>query len=346
MLQDKPKEDKFVYSISAFIDLLGFSSHLNLANNDLRTEVGKLAFTRLRIIEKAINIFEKEKEQFPNLYPKDFRWMRINDALIFGMDVKDVIQSSIGKNKLEIHGANPLQYDSNEYIEMYKKVGKEAQSVSKFLGLISRVHSYINQQEYDINMPGCRTIIAGGLRYKYKDTKNRNDFYSINFSFTNAYLVSERGSKDGFEGNNIFVEDSVAEICNFDKYVSKVLSYAKFLPEEPNTNPYESKRHFKPKYKVTPAIPVSLFRKKYIFRKLNPTPLNNLQLLDNYMQSLEMENDSLAYNVIDCLKSETISLDELNSLDAPNMKALLFYSYTLVANYEGYIKTMFKRVQK
>ena len=45
----------------------------------------------------------------------------------------------------------------------------EATRVAKFLGLVARTHNYINRVEEQANYPGCRTIVATGLRQPLLD---------------------------------------------------------------------------------------------------------------------------------------------------------------------------------
>jgi hypothetical protein len=44
------------YCVTAVIDLLGFSSHLETGGNDLRTNIGQEAIKRLQILEDALRL--------------------------------------------------------------------------------------------------------------------------------------------------------------------------------------------------------------------------------------------------------------------------------------------------
>ena len=43
------------YCVTAVTDLLGFSSHLATAGNDLRTSIGRVAIKRLETLERALH---------------------------------------------------------------------------------------------------------------------------------------------------------------------------------------------------------------------------------------------------------------------------------------------------
>ena len=76
------------WACSAQLDLLGFSNHLMVANCDIRTQTGAQAIERLSSLEKAIRFFEQEKTKYPDLYPSRLEYIRFNDAIFLGIDVK------------------------------------------------------------------------------------------------------------------------------------------------------------------------------------------------------------------------------------------------------------------
>jgi len=76
------------WACSAQLDLLGFSNHLMVANCDIRTQTGAQAIERLSSLEKAIQFFEQEKSNYPDLYPRGLEYLRFNDAIFLGIDVK------------------------------------------------------------------------------------------------------------------------------------------------------------------------------------------------------------------------------------------------------------------
>lgn len=56
-------DDTSMLSITAHIDLLGFSSHLIASSNDLRTKIGNVALKRLEILEEALQILRDEQKK-------------------------------------------------------------------------------------------------------------------------------------------------------------------------------------------------------------------------------------------------------------------------------------------
>jgi len=51
---DTPNAPDVKYNVTAFMDLLGFSSHLELSG-DLRTNIGQKAIERLQVLEDCID---------------------------------------------------------------------------------------------------------------------------------------------------------------------------------------------------------------------------------------------------------------------------------------------------
>ena len=86
----------YLSGISAFIDLLGFSSHLEISSFDVRTRIGKEAIERLEILERAIDLTKSAQKENNQFFPKSFRISRFNDALILGMDIESEFQNTSG----------------------------------------------------------------------------------------------------------------------------------------------------------------------------------------------------------------------------------------------------------
>jgi hypothetical protein len=68
------------YCVTAMIDLLGFSSHLEIGSYDLRTTIGKQAVNRLENLEKAIALSNGERKKYRKYYPQIYSTRRINCA--------------------------------------------------------------------------------------------------------------------------------------------------------------------------------------------------------------------------------------------------------------------------
>ena len=324
-----------VLSVTAHIDLLGFSSHLVLSSYDLRTKIGAEAIVRLRTIETAINLYEKEKEAHPELYPDTFRAIRFNDSLIIGIDISPPFLPSVGK---------PNESGSFSYTQLEEFYGKpekgqsfmdkilphlhnESFKVAQFLGITTRIHNYINGREFDNHMPGCRTIIASGLRHKFIKSDNQEDFNSANFSLSNAYIANEMGSKAGFIGNKCYLENNVASICGYNHYVGRWLGFAKYIIQNSENDPFTGQSGFflyKTHYDESVKFSVDLFTKKYWFREINTNVVSNFQLFPGVLKLIENQRpievlNSLSAKLENTLSIDTPTLSTINNSEFPTM---------------------------
>ena len=161
------------YCVTAIIDLLGFSSHLELGQHDLRTNIGKQAIDRLQMLEEAVAMFEAEMQHSKSEYPENLNYIRINDALILTIDLPTFLTPPIGEAMST--GPSPMElgkyFSENEmepeevFMEAYrKKVSNSTESLSSFLGLIARLHKYIIRRENENFFPGAKTVISTGYR--------------------------------------------------------------------------------------------------------------------------------------------------------------------------------------
>lgn len=321
-MNQKSKTKDISLSFVAQIDLLGFSNHLLVAGCDLRTRTGKQAVDRLLNIENAIKIFEKEKEKFPHLYPKNLQCRRFNDALFIGFDVDHLIPP-IGQTALS--GG----YSIDELRKIHQTKGKltsegtvieSGTEVTKFLGLVSRLHNYINLKDMTMNFPGCRTVVASGLRKHFNNRNNEDDFFSANVSLTNAFEAQEMGSASGITGNNIYVEDNVAIAITYCEMGWIILTFAQFKPLfSSSVNPYQrleySKRISlkKNSWIVQDPIIVEIMKKQCVFRSLQSNVLTNLQIFEDYQSIAKNTDENLVEKQIyDSLTEPTPSLVDIN----------------------------------
>src|SRR5881394_3893749 len=90
------KNEEVKYCVTAVMDLLGFTSHLEVGRNDLRTNIGQEAIRRLETLEESLRLLEQDKAAHPNDYPERFYSTRINDAIIFTLDLPDFFKPEIG----------------------------------------------------------------------------------------------------------------------------------------------------------------------------------------------------------------------------------------------------------
>ena len=322
------EKDKTIFSITAHIDLLGFSSHLILSSYDLRTKIGEEAIQRLRILENVTELIEDESNQCKPFYPESFRFLRFNDSLILGIDINPPIVPRIGRPNeggaftyREIEDFfKEGEKDAKITEKMQKHFNTEAFKVCQFIGLVSRIHNYINTREFDIHMPGCRTIISSGLRYKFIGKDQKEDFYSANFSLSNAFIVNEVGSKQGFTGNKCYIENNVGQICGYNQYSKRLIGFTKFIRNDVEHDPFnglpESPLTSDLTYNLSKQIVIELFNKKYVFREINTVAASNLQLFPavlNFIDKQYSKEDELLQNFISCIKTNTPALDAINS---------------------------------
>lgn len=96
-LEASGKDPQVKYCVTAVLDLLGFSSHLEIGGNDLRTNIGKEAINRLQILEDALRLMDDERSLCTDEYPKVFYHTRINDAIILTLDLPSFFTPSVGE---------------------------------------------------------------------------------------------------------------------------------------------------------------------------------------------------------------------------------------------------------
>lgn len=324
------ENDNTIFSVTAHIDLLGFSSHLILSSYDLRTKIGEEAIERLRIIEEAVELIEKESAELKEYYPETFRVLRFNDSLILGIDINPPILPRIGQP----HEGGSLSFeDAKKYFSKNKEekvseqledhFNSESYKVAQFVGLVSRIHNYINSREFDIHMPGCQTVISSGLRYRFFSKKdNKEDFYSANFSLANAYIANDLGSKYGFSGNKCFIENNVASICGLNVYVKRALGFGKFIREDMHNDPFIGKPNdmlqSRVKYVISKSFDIELFNKKYRFRELNTIVGSNLQLFPEIVKIKDTkfsEEKLFRDSYIKCFTSDCPDISIINDKD-------------------------------
>ena len=102
------------------IDLLGFSAHLEIGNNDVRTTIGREAITRLEILEEAIRLMRIELDAVPIAYPTTISYERINDAIVLSVDLPDFIAPGVGQTVKHGVSVNDLErhFDMNLYWDL------------------------------------------------------------------------------------------------------------------------------------------------------------------------------------------------------------------------------------
>lgn len=312
------------WACSAQLDLLGFSNHLMVANCDIRTQTGAQAIERLSSLEKAIQFFEQEKSNYPDLYPSGLEYVRFNDAIFLGVDVK-YLNPPTGRTSLA--GG----YSAEELMKEFPREGqtvfkgpkaKSGGNVAKFLGLVARIHQYINEREAEAGFPGCRTVVASGLRKCFKDREGLDDFFSANISISTAFEAGKMGSSVGLEGNHLYVEDDIAMAISYCEPCYAIMGFAKFFySDSPYLNPYNYNQLqqgvlslSRNSWIIPEPISLDIMKKRHIFRRLNPNVLTNLQLFEDYKRlAMEPKKEFFEKNIYISLSASTPSLEEVNN---------------------------------
>jgi len=280
--------DEVVFSITANLDLLGFSNHLSLGSSDIRTKIGSEALIRLKILDDAIKLANDEITKYPDIYLHKIENIRFNDAIFFVMDLRTDIIPSVGSIQLSGGGsisdykkAMGKNLKGEDRVKgFYEYYAIEGFKVAMFLGLISRIHNFINLKEKERNFPGCKTVLSTGFRKKYTSESGKEDYFSANFSLSNAYLANKNGSQKGISGNGFYVEDNVSRVIRYDEDCSSILFLSKYLNISEHRDPYEDSIYIYNEYfSLGSKIEIELFQKKYYFRQLNTNVLSNFRLI-------------------------------------------------------------------
>lgn len=288
------------YCVAAFLDLQGFSHHLEVGS-DIRTIIGQQAITRLRGLENAVKFLQDEQQNLSFFFP----FKRINDSIIFTIDLSDTLLPDIGdtyKAGLTIDEWKRLydiQDDDSEeaFDKKYEKRRKEyTLPLLKFIGLISRIHQRINIEERKNTFPGIKTIISTGFRRRFFGIDGNEDSLSANFAFSNAYKAQE-----SLRGAGLFVDNHIIEMMDADLRTTNIAKLACLSYDQPIYSPLKDPKSFDRKLVESEPEKVSLFRKTYHFRRVNPNPLTYLQFIDD----LENRNDMYGF-IIENIRVENI----------------------------------------
>jgi len=316
------------WTCSAHLDLLGFSDHLVVANSDIRNQTGKSAIERLSSLEAAIQLFELERKDHPELYPSTLHFRRFNDTLFLGVDAEYLLPPA-GQTKLtggySFAQLKALHPEEGQTV-LNGTTAESGRDIACFLGLVARVHKYVNEQEKDRDFPGCRTVVASGLRKCFKDKDDKDDYFSANLSVSVAFEADTLGSSAGLTGSNLYVEDDVGVAISYCEPCHAILGFSKF--DRKGHSPIDPYSYFKvPKNTVSVGFPSSpwtipdpivlrIMHKHFTFRRLNPTVLTNLQLVRDYQQ-LDTGIGEFDGLVSDSLSTSTPSLAEVNASQHP-----------------------------
>jgi hypothetical protein len=284
------------YCVTALIDLLGFSSHLEVGRNDLRTSIGQEAISRLQMLEDAIDLLESERESCHQEYPSSLTYKRLNDAIILTLDLPDFLMPSVGQSVREGISVNEISefFDPESFTTLedfasaYElKLSTDITGLMKFVGLVARMHAYINRRENSAYFPGAKTVIAAGYRTPFFRDETE-DVLSSNFSFANAFLAA----KD-LHGAALFLDDSLAHLLYANQFSRNLLRFACYVGGPTKFDPfidYEDLLYRTHAREKTKPVDITLFRMPFSFREMDPRPLAYLQViprLSKYLRGKE-----------------------------------------------------------
>lgn len=157
-------------------------------------------------------------------------------------------------------------------------LGKRVHSAAKFLGLVSRIHTHINTQELACSLPGCKTVVSSGFRKRFFNSNGKEDCFSANFSFSNAYLAEQN-----LKGHNFFVESAIFSILCRNAIYDPILKHSIMLVP---TNHFDLLERLNIKEDAPQSIVgkkhiIKLFRQEYLFQELDPSTLTYLQTIEH-----------------------------------------------------------------
>lgn len=276
------------FSVCALVDLLGFSSHLEISGYDLRTAIGEQAIRRLETLEEGMALICKEAEQLPQVVPKSLRVQRINDAIICTMDLDDFLLPSTGQTRFTGSSAIDLAAHFNlesfdnpdDFLSVYEaRLCEAIEPIQQFLGIVARLYLFIQKREGIGFFPGARTIISTGFRRPFRSFHEQDDPLSANFAFANAMVADK-----SLHGPHLYIDNNLIELCSRDRLARNLMRFSCF---EWRDATYDCLRDEQPiegitwreATKISDPESLMLFRRRYLFRRLNAAPLSFLQHL-------------------------------------------------------------------
>jgi hypothetical protein len=296
--EKQAQQEEVRYCVTAVVDLLGFSAHLEVGGHDVRTTIGREAVTRLQTLEDGLRLIEAERELAHREYPAEFSYIRINDALILSMDLPPILMPSVGESIKQGFTGNDLgrffdlgQYeDEDDFRRDYQdRLAEEVSGLIQFIGIIARLHSYIHRREAESYFPGARTIVATGYRRPFS-TGKREDFLAANFSFSNAYVAEQH-----LKGARLFLDNNVAQLLCANRFACNLLRYACWVRRDTEFDPlddHEDVLWLSSEWRLSTAVDVTLFRKSFRFREVDAQPLGFLQVVPRTRHHLEWGGES------------------------------------------------------
>jgi hypothetical protein len=165
-----------------------------------------------------------------------------------------------------------------------------------FVGIMARLHLYVNRQEGVGYFPGAKTVISSGFRRPFVSNNTKSeDFFSANFSLANAHLAER-----SLIGPNLYIDNSIIQLLSYDLFARNILRFAHFTFKEV---PFDCFGNHDDAFVasreaiILEPLRIQLFRKEYIFRNLNPSPLSYLQNLPLIAPYLKHEQKVILDNI-------------------------------------------------
>ncbi|MGO9009298.1 MAG: hypothetical protein ACLQPN_04275 [Bryobacteraceae bacterium] len=278
------------YCATATIDLLGFSAHLEAGSNDVRTTIGREAITRLQTLEEGLRLLDLELNAVPSAYPKEVSYHRINDAIILNVDLPDFIRPAVGETWKTGFSPNDISshFDLSLYLagedgaerfaaEFKARLQANVEDLTKFIGLVARVHEFISAQEHKRAFPGAKTICVTGFRRRFQRSDGREDTLAANFSFANATVANR-----SLHGARFFVDDAIPRLVSVSGFASNIVRYACLVSHVKEFDPVaEHREELRLDTESVLSTPqrMELFRRTFVFREMSAAPLAYLQSL-------------------------------------------------------------------
>lgn len=276
------------FCVTAIIDLIGFSNQLEVGYRDLDSDIGESLIKRLKLIDSSLRLLEKEKAEIPKMYPVGYQLLKINDSLSITIDLDDVFKPFIG----EIHKtayAYDLENDGGREV-LINKIETASIELIKFVGLICRIHNFIDSHDKEMSFPGCKTIISTGFRKVHKNFNNVEDYFSANFSFSNSYLADKH-----LKGYNFFIDSNILFFIANNKRFKPLLKYSHKINDIPifNLKNFVKDESFD-SLRDGNRFKVELFHQQYYYDEVDSNVLSYLQVviaIEDYLSTYIFSNE-------------------------------------------------------
>ncbi len=282
------------FCVCAVLDLQGFSSHLETSGYDLRTTIGEQAVRRLQNLESALERIRAERVGEPGYYSHELTLRRMNDAVIVTMDLSDLLLPSVGQTSFS--GPTPerierfaesrgREFEESSGAEYESALALAVDPLLAFLGLVARLHLFIQRCESEGLYPGAKTVVSTGYRKPFVTPDGSGDPLSANFAMSNAFAASVQ-----LHGPHLFVDNNIIELLCRNDFGRNLIQLAHFHWNESPFDAFavqDEHRLARMQPEVPPPLELLLFRRSYVYRRLNPSPASFLQAISGLRPFLD-----------------------------------------------------------